>query len=411
MVSPRAPAAVGHNDSGLLVRLRELHSAMLAAVLADEGLAGVAELAAHAVGGPVLVVIPQLPVPAALASNGQRASTDAAALERWAAERVGGRRAAVPRDVIVEVPISFRGEVVGIAALLQAGEPPGAEASEFLHLAASVALTELAIDNAKQEVERSLRDSFLEELRSCRQLDGPELVRRAARLGCDLSRGAVILCAELISERPHLVAATIAEEHPGALAQRLDGIADRERSRVYAVLPAGDADASPAATLAAAKRLAARLQRYAIVGLSSFRADPATLGSAVDEAELVVDILQKSGESITDEIGSETYKLLLRMLASHPEEVQTFYEATIAPMVRYDDQHRTELVRTAQAYLDANCNMNATAGAIFAHRHTIAYRLDRVRELTGLDPMLSEDRERLGLGLKVYRIIASRLPR
>ena len=33
------------------------------------------------------------------------------------------------------------------------------------------------------------------------------------------------------------------------------------------------------------------------------------------------------------------------------------------------------------------------------------------RELTGLDPVLSEDRERLGLGLKAYRIIAPRLPR
>jgi hypothetical protein len=28
-----------------------------------------------------------------------------------------------------------------------------------------------------------------------------------------------------------------------------------------------------------------------------------------------------------------------------------------------------------------------------------------------LDPMQSEDRERLGLGLKAYRIIAPRLPR
>ena len=55
--------------------------------------------------------------------------------------------------------------------------------------------------------------------------------------------------------------------------------------------------------------------------------------------------------------------------------------------------------------------MNATAAAIYAHRHTVAYRLERVKELTGLDPMLSEDRERLGLGLKAYRIIAPRLPK
>ena len=53
--------------------------------------------------------------------------------------------------------------------------------------------------------------------------------------------------------------------------------------------------------------------------------------------------------------------------------------------------------------------MNATARAIFAHRHTVAYRLDRVRELTGLDPSLTEDRERLGLGTKAYRILAPTL--
>jgi sugar diacid utilization regulator len=55
--------------------------------------------------------------------------------------------------------------------------------------------------------------------------------------------------------------------------------------------------------------------------------------------------------------------------------------------------------------------MSATATAIHAHRHTVAYRLERVRDLTGLDPMQSEDRERLSLGLKAYRIIAPRLPR
>jgi len=58
-----------------------------------------------------------------------------------------------------------------------------------------------------------------------------------------------------------------------------------------------------------------------------------------------------------------------------------------------------------------NCNVKATAHAIHAHRHTVSYRLDRVRELTSLDAARSEDRERLSLGLKAYRIVASTLPR
>jgi len=99
------------------------------------------------------------------------------------------------------------------------------------------------------------------------------------------------------------------------------------------------------------------------------------------------------------------------VLGSHPQEVRSFYEDTVAPLVRYDEQYSTDLLGTLSAYLNNNCNMNATAQSIHAHRHTVGYRLDRVRELTGLDPLRSEDRERLGLGLKAYRIIAPSLPR
>jgi DNA-binding PucR family transcriptional regulator len=188
-------------------------------------------------------------------------------------------------------------------------------------------------------------------------------------------------------------------------------------ARVYALLPAVGGDDAPERTLQAARRLAARLQRHGTVGVSSFYSDPAELPRAIQEAELVLDVLKQShppgggGWDGFDEIGTGTYRLLFRVLASHPEEVRSFYEDTVAPIVRYDDQYRTDLVGTLEAYLEQNCNMNATAATIYAHRHTVAYRLDRVKELTGLDPMQSEDRERLGLGLKAYRIIAPRLPR
>ena len=213
-----------------------------------------------------------------------------------------------------------------------------------------------------------------------------------------------MLCAELTTDRPRHVVATIAEDHPGALAQHMDG-------RVYALLPAVGGDDAPERTLERARRLAERLRQHGTVGLSSFYADPAEFGRAIQEAELVLDVLRQSDAPIAQDIGTGTYRLLFRVLASHPEEVRSFYEDTVAPIVRYDDQYRTDLVGTLEAYLDQNCNMNATAAAIYAHRHTVAYRLERVKELTGLDPMLSEDRERLGLGLKAYRIIAPRLPK
>jgi sugar diacid utilization regulator len=408
LTSPTA-TATSHHLAAVLERMRHVHLEMLDAVLAGEGLSKVAQLAASAAGGPVAVVIPTSIV--TLARDERQPSSGLSALVRWVTERVGGRPAAVPADVLADVPISLRDEVVGFVALLGSDEAPSAEAVQFLHLAASAALLELAVENAKLEAEERLRGLFFEELRSRQGLSGAEVVRRAAGLGCDLTGGAVILCVEVKSERPRLVATTITEEYPGALAQQLDGPGDRGIARVYAALPAGRPRSDPMDTLAAANRLAARLHRHGTVGLSTFHADPAELHEAVLEAELVVEVLRQSGAQITDEMASGTYKLLFRMMASHPEEVQSFYDATIAPMVRYDDQYGTELMRTLQAYLDANCNMNVTASGIYAHRHTVAQRLERVRILTGLDPMRSDDRERLGLGLKVHRITAPRQPR
>ena len=106
--------------------------------------------------------------------------------------------------------------------------------------------------------------------------------------------------------------------------------------------------------------------------------------------------------------GSGVYRLLFRVLASRPEEVSSFYEDTIAPLVRHDENYRGDLLQTLEAYFANDCNMNSTARAIYAHRHTVAYRLERVKELTGLDPAASEDRERLGLGLKALRIVDAR---
>jgi len=381
-----------------------VHLEMVDAVLGGDGLSRVAALAASAAGAPVAIVIPRLGATVVAGGAEEAGEERLAALRRYVGDRLRDRPSQVPPEVVAEVAIASGDDQVGTVLLL--GEPTADSetAAEYLHAAAVASLTEVAVEEAKEEVEQNLRGSFLEDLRGRGDLEPREIVRRAGRLGCDLSRGAVVLCAELSTDRPRHVVATIASDHPGALAQHME-------DRVYALLPAVGGDDAPELTLERARKLAQRLRQHGVVGLSSFYADPGEFSRAIQEAELVLDVLRQSDAPIAQDIGTGTYRLLFRVLASHPEEVRSFYEDTVAPIVRYDDQYRTDLVGTLEAYLDQNCNMNATAATIYAHRHTVAYRLDRVKELTGLDPMLSEDRERLGLGLKAYRIIAPRLPK
>jgi DNA-binding PucR family transcriptional regulator len=206
--------------------------------------------------------------------------------------------------------------------------------------------------------------------------------------------GAVGLCADPGDRSPGLALATIANEVAGSIAQSVG-------QKVYAILPG---------TPQRAHDVAARVGKHATVGISSHYAKAGDLRRALEEAELVLEVQARGGASSAD-MGDGTYRLLFRVLASHPEEIRAFYEDTVAPIVRYDREYSSELVHTLETYLAQNCNMNATAATIYAHRHTIAYRLDRIRELTGFDPMKTEDRERLGLGLKAYRIIEPSLPR
>ena len=262
-------------------------------------------------------------------------------------------------------------------------------------MAAIAALTEVALAEARDETEQSLRGSFLEEVLSRPDLEPAEIERRAGRLGFDLDRGYLALCADAAERGPGRLTAALMAEVPGVLVQAVEG-------RVYALMPGAPEHA---------RRVVARLGRHTALGVSSWRVGASEVSRALEEAELVLGVTSAGGGVPGEELGQGTYRLLFRVLASHPQEVRSFYEDTVAPLVAYDQQYSTDLLGTVSAYLDNNCNMAATATAIHAHRHTVGYRLERVRDLTGLDPFRSEDRERLGLGLKAYRIIAPSLPR
>jgi DNA-binding PucR family transcriptional regulator len=97
-------------------------------------------------------------------------------------------------------------------------------------------------------------------------------------------------------------------------------------------------------------------------------------------------------------------------MSDDPRELQGFFEETVAPLVDYDEQYETELVRTLESFLDADGNVARTAERLYTHRHTIRYRLERVRELSGLDVSSTDGRERLSLGLKAMRVLGIHPP-
>ncbi len=396
--------------------MRDLHSRMLTALLEGEGLRGIAELAAEEAGAPVAIVLPARGL-AAGSSDGLELEPLVAA----AAARLRGDDE--PLDAEVEVEVEAGGELIGYALAL---DPPvngmprvKVDREEVLRTAALAAIAEVAVAGARDELAADVRGSLLEDLRA-RRIDGADAIGRAARLGCDLSGGAIALVAEVRSSRPMHAAALVTGEHPGAIAEPLAAASPdpaqgtEPARRVFAILPAPPGDDGPERAESSAKAISARLRTHGHAAFSSFCPDPGELGRAIAEAELMLDVIVRDdrvADQLTAEIGNGVYRLLFRAMASDPDEVRRFFAETVEPLVAHDARYRTDLLATLETYLANDCNMNATARAVYAHRHTVAHRLGRIRELTGLDPALGDDRERLGLGLKAYRIVAPTLPK
>ncbi|MDQ3728106.1 MAG: helix-turn-helix domain-containing protein [Actinomycetota bacterium] len=384
---------------------------MLGALLEGDNLQGVVELAAAEVGAPVAILIPARGLAAA-----SHETVDLSALAKHLAARPdsGGLE-----GVECEVPVLAGKERIGWALAL-AGARNGlprveVDRVEVLRTAAMASLTVLAVTDARDEMAGKLRGTLLEELRA-RKVDGVEVARRAARMGCDLSAGAVALVAEAPSARPRHAAALITGEYPGAIAEPLDvpGATDEGIVRIYALLPARTGDDPSGSTLSLARRISERLRPLGPSAFSSFCPSPDELDRAVAEAELMLDVIgrdQRMASQLGGGVGDGVYRLLFRAMASDPQEVHRFYSDTVEPLVAHDREYRTDLLGTLEAYLGNDCNMNATARAVYAHRHTVAHRLARIRELCDLDPAAGEDRERLGLGIKAFRIIEPTLPR
>jgi sugar diacid utilization regulator len=385
--------------------MRDLHATMLGAVLGGEGLGGVAELAFLETGGPVAIVLP------ARGLSASSSGTVAEELAGYVVQRLAGAEVGPPAGVEVAVPVKAGEDEIGAVLMMSSNgaapaDSPPIDSEEVARAAAFAAVAELAVTEARDEVEHQVRASLIEDLRSGK-VEGAEVERRAARLGCELPRGALVMVAELRSQKPRGAAALVESEWAGALAEPIGGL-------LFAILPGGGGDEASEQAAGRARTLVGRLRSHGPAALSSFYPDPGELHQAMREAELVLEVVRRDGrlaEQIDAGAGDGVYRLLFRALVSDPEEVRSFYEDTVAPVIGYDRQYRSELLPTLEAYLAHDCNMNATARAIFAHRHTVAYRLDRVKELSGLDPGSSADRERLGLGIKAFRILEPTLPK
>jgi hypothetical protein len=96
--------------------------------------------------------------------------------------------------------------------------------------------------------------------------------------------------------------------------------------------------------------------------------------------------------------------LLYHFLRIEPPLVERFVDQMLGPLVEYDEKRKGELVKTLEAYFDADASVRLAGEALFAHPHTVTYRLKQIEKLTGWSLREPEDKLRLQLALRAHKL-------
>lgn len=61
------------------------------------------------------------------------------------------------------------------------------------------------------------------------------------------------------------------------------------------------------------------------------------------------------------------------------------FRSLVEPLVRYDRERGSNLVRTLRVYFACGSNASEAADRLFLHRNSMLYRIARIEKLTGAD--------------------------
>ena len=277
----------------------------------------------------------------------------------------------------------------------------------YARQAADICGIEMLQETTRRETEERLGADLVEQLLDDQQ-DLEKVAARLQRLGYDLS-----------PSRRHLVLAFAPEDDgrdqglcEGA-SQDLRWTAERDQANVLVVrhrnsllcfcsydesIP--DLHARRWVRDALATSRSARCH----VGVSRQIGGVAELGMAVSQAleaaSLGRRIAGRVGPHYYEELG--LYRLLVGL--SNRDELQRFFRETLGLLTGYDAHHNAELVHTLEVFFQRNANVSETARALYVHRNTLNYRLQRIVEITGLDLNDAEARLAFQLALKIQSL-------
>lgn len=371
-----------HSD--LVERSVAEHERLSTVLLGGGGLAEVAAAVLDVLGGSLLVVDADGRL---LAAAGPEVD-DAHALAAQALPTVRGRRPTLARSgagpAAMVVPVFAGTETLG--AFVSVGATLDEPGVRTLERAAVMTALLLLQERSIAQAEHRVRGELFDDLFAVPQRHPDSLHRRASHVGFDLSSSYVVVVVRTSQE-----IRTVASWRAVRVAHGPGGTGAQHHGDLVLLVAVEEPSGEPATRAATASEVAARVadQLRAVVdgpvtvGAAGPGAGPAELAELHREARRCCDVLVSLGRggqaASREELG--VYGLLLS--ASGQGEVDRFVARTVGPLIDYDRERGSELVRTLLAYYGSGGSLTRTASELFVHVNTLYQRLERVTQLLG----------------------------
>ncbi|WP_128643931.1 GAF domain-containing protein [Streptomyces sp. SS] len=366
-----AANATAHAHSEALHRASDAHDRLTKLVLRGAGIDDVAAEIAALLGGGVAVHDTD---GSELARSGTGPVTPSA--ESLATSQTDGR--AVRADSVWTCAVLAGTEALGSIVLTGRDDLTEADRRLFERAALVTALLLLmrrSVAETEDRVRGELLDDLLVDPAASARWDGGSLTLRARRLGVDLARPhsvAVLDCEAAL--RPRLADETARK------ARGLGGLAGTRHGHVVLLAP-GDRPGALARSLSA--DLARTLNTPVTVGASGPGHGLEHLAALHTEAIrclTALHALDRTGE------GADIADLgFIGVLLGDRSDVGSYVGRVLGPVLAYDSERGTELVRTLRAYYDHGGSLSRAKDALHVHVNTVVQRLDRVAQLLGPD--------------------------
>jgi purine catabolism regulator len=321
-------------------------------------------------------------------------------------------------------PILAANQVLGYISVIDS--KPQVEELAFMAVEQAALVVALALTKEREvaEVESRVRGEFLDDLVSATYGDEAAAQRRARHLGYPLAGTHILMAVDIDDFRGFHRARQISEDAIQALKReyfrRVAAVVRGGHQRsllsahsdaVYALLPLGlSADHADAQRRAhqlgvqVQEAIAAWKPGFTVsVGLSAAIEAPTGVAGAHREVTAVMETLGRL-KRWAQVISVPSLGVTGLLAGVDHERLLEFAHRHLGPLIEHDQARGGELVETLKAYLEAG-EQQAAAKRLGIHPNTLRYRLDRVREISGVELEDPETRLNLAVALRVQGLL------